>query len=1401
MTIQRTVVLGLFWVCVLGTQAAAQSTLACPIVSSNTSFTGTGLQSDCAAGTTPCTTKTGISWDGTNNVLSLPVSAGNFQSPPGSAVAANVYFAAPADYDRDGWDDFAAADSFDKIYMMRNQTITCSTGSCSGSSSVAPTVQTIAASWWTTLTHVRPAAFRARTTTGGSDAPLKTGFTSNYPSGLTAGGTGFGMTPMAAGDFDGDGWPDFVAISNTTYDGSGIIMWPTAARLYLNTKNCHLTADTAPNIAPCGIGALCTNQDTNGACHVSSGGAVTNGTAYAESNLSCTNTNTCPYYRPTFATYDLKTGAAVSSVGGAALSTPTTTTPGDFGPIGHPVQNMVVVDWDGDGDLDILYGHSTGTCPGSLCSTAGYKFFAGIDVWKNDCAQSAQWSAASKSCAGHIPQFSHTMGTGTCTGTGNAACANADTLYPSTSHNTTTVNPNTNFGFDVSGKEAPGFAYVDIDADGDLDLVVGSPGCCQTNGNEGKRLRIFKGTSNSATVHTLDTANPLVLSTNSAGHPGFQGGLTGVFVYDFSGDGYPDIITGSDSFGYDSNNGGRTRYWKNTGVAATPFGTAWPTCSATPSTCASCSATCNPDATTKISESCGDNSCTKNLGATPPTFPDFDMGLLLDYDHDPYSTKDIVFTNGNTSDEFYIFPNRADSANYAGCGTAASGTLAIPNSELTVSGACITPSSTTPAGTSITYQLNNESPANWVTACTQTSTGYSPALVGGQCCVTFPNITGRSVQWQAKFDANTADAGGCTAGTTSPTITSVGANYTYTSASQHYKAGVIVSDGVSYVGSFTQPGNRGHLYATAAGLTTTYYDFATKLDALATRYIYTADNTGATSVSRITFSPTSPSTTLQSRVGASSAAEATNIINWVLSARFGINNSGTAPTKLGAVLDSTPAILNKPYRPTWYSFLTSSDKTLYDTFTTAQSTRVPLLLFASMDGMIHAVMTIPTLIADTHNGQEAWAFVPPFIASSMKSDYTSSCTPSCAAGTLAITSYPDGSPTLLDYKKASGTIATAAIIGDGGGGTSVTALDVTSTVAASPSFATSGPTPMWSWQPGGAAAGKAISKSGVARTLISGVEKFVVVTGTGINAADASKGKIVSGYNLETGAKLWDFEMQCALTSDITIFETDDTGETGLPQIDGYADRAVFADYCGNVYKINPGQDLSGGYMDNTGYGTISIGLSNGKNRYALFSTTSTSGAIGAARPIANAIGAKTDTTTDMVLFFGTGGLETFDTTQTNEFYAVYAKNGTIRNKITGSCTSSPVKCEKFYGGVVITPDTVILSKSTDAVIGGVGACDFGTTHIMFRALNTLASVQDITQIASQAIAAVSGPLYGDAGAIYFATVSGEVKRLGQPRASTAGADSAGGTLNGMGATELTGANSPFTLMGWRVVL
>jgi hypothetical protein len=1374
--------------------ASAQS-LVCPVTTSNTSFSGTTASTDCSATiTTGCTSKAGVVFNGTTSLLTLPGSGGNFQRPPGDTFQDSVYYASAGDFDKDGWTDFVAITATDDVYVMRNQTITCDMSGCTGGTSTAPSVASITTAQWSVLTNQRKMQFRRPYSSAGTARSIK----------ASSGGSNT-EEPVVSGDFDGDGWTDFVVVSDTGNTG-GNPRWPTAARLFLNTKNCH----DASNV-PCGVGMLCGTQTSNGVC--SGGSTAGSGTAWADTQLSCTNSSasSCQKYYPTFASYDARTGAAVTGNGTTSSTTtisPSTTNPGDFGPIGHSASNTFALDFDGDGDIDFLMAHSGGTCPSGLCATAGRVIYPGIDVWLNDCAQSGSWNATTKSCAGYIPRFSR--GTSFCT-SGSAACNDPQSLIPSTSHNNSTILPNANINFDVDPRQNVAFAYVDIDNDNDYDLVVGSPGCCTTGSNAPYQLRVYKGTSNSKTVHMLDTSNPINLSTTSSTYPGFTGSATAILASDFSGDGYADFMVAGEGAAISVSKTG-VFYWKNSGNSATPFGASWPTCTGVPTTCASgCSTTCNPSpqvlamADTSSTNPTGSSHSTLTYNLNPgtstgnplglPVFGDFDTGILMDYDHDPSNTQDMILTNGNDVNQFYLFANRATPSIVAACGTVVSGTLPPPNGESTVSGACLTPSATVPSGTSITYYLNNESPANYVMACRQTGTStFSPALTGGQCCVSFTNITGRTITWKAVMDSNTTDGTDvCTAtGTTSPSISSVAANYTYTAADQHYKAGVVVYDGITYSGTFTQPGNRGHFYALAAGTGSKYYDFATSLDAQSSRNIYLT-NESATST-RLDFVPTSPSSTLQSALGSTTAAAATNTINWVLSARFGSTANGFAYTKLGAVQNSTPAILAPPFLPKWYGFLSLQEKSPYDTFQATYKTRLPLVLFASMDGMLHAVISAASNISESHNGTEAWGFIPPGVAKNMQSDYTAS-----QSGTLTVTSYPDGSPALVDFKKANGTIASAAIFSGGDGSKATTVLDVTDTISSAFSVSGKGPLPMWSAEV--PSAGLAKSKPGVARVKIAGNEAYVLVAGSGTIASDANAGKIVVGYNLETGAVLWKYEMMCPLTSDITTFDTDDTGtyEPGSPLLDGFADRAVFADNCGYVYKVNPGQDLSGGWMGNSGYGPITLAAANGVSRTALFSTASTSGALGSQRPIVGALGALADNTTDMVLFFGTGGVESQSTSLVNEFYAIYAKSGVIRSKVTGTCSGG--RCEKFYGGVVVTTDSVIVARSVDPVIGS-GSCDFGSGTVTAFGLNSpFSQVFNLTSIAGVAMKAISSPLFGDAGAIYFATADGKVDRVGTPRATSAGADSTAGATQQSGSTTTTYTNGPLTFLGWRNVL
>ncbi|MBK9036125.1 MAG: VCBS repeat-containing protein [Myxococcales bacterium] len=905
----------------------------------------------------------------------------------------------------------------------------------------------------------------------------------------------------------------------------------------------------------------------------------------------------------------------------------------------------------------------------------------------------------------------------------------------------------TSMGMGASGTaRSPVFSYSDIDGDGFLDLVAGSPACCSTAGD---RLRIWKGQSGGGLASTSQSVT-------------FQGGATVVFLHDFSGDGKVDLVVGTDNFNYNANHGGDSFYWVNNGTA-TPF-------SDTPMQLTT------HDDTTLI---------------------DYDVGFMFDYDHDPSGTMDLMIADGNHTGSFFIQANRV-AASYVECGTAASGVVdlgALSSTEMVVTAARIHPTYSLNGG-SIAFYLSNETPENWVlaTACPDTS---------GDLCVSFPHPVGRDVRWKVEMCSNSFH-------TQTPILTNVSATFDYTAAREHFRAGVIVSDGVAYLGGFRQPGDRGHLFAVNAGLSQTYWDATDSIDGVSdsARKIYTSNTSGT---SRLDFTTSNASnTSLIATMGAADGAQVATVVDWVRSARFGVGNDGINKSRVGAIENSTPAVLTKPGFPIWYVYAGAADKLRHQSFQTAQAARRNLILFGSKDGMIHAVQTMPTAMTTSPSGTEAWAFVPPKVASGMIADYTSSV----SAGITQIGSYPDGSPTVADYRKADGNFATAVVMSSGAGGKSLMALDVTSTISASGTV--TGPTPMWTVVPGEADAGQGFSKPAVARVLLNGVEKFIAVAATGIGydnpTAPFTKGRIVSAYDMATGRLLWKFQAKCAITSDIATFETDDDLEQGAPTFNGYADRAVFADACGYVYKVEPGRDLDGAWNDNTGLGAIAVdgatttqpdGSLVTTPQYALFSSKLTSGALAAESPIAGTLAVRSDSTTRVVLFFGTGGLESHAVTEANEFYGIYADTGEIRSKMTGACAGS--MCEKFYGGAVVTTQQVIFTRTTDPAVG-TSTCDTGSTKVAAVSLEAGSGDAFAVDFTQDIASAVMGALYGDAGALYFATLAGDVSRIGTPRSADAGGDSASTTISpfGQGNESATvgtvGTNTPLTLLGWRQV-
>lgn len=893
-----------------------------------------------------------------------------------------------------------------------------------------------------------------------------------------------------------------------------------------------------------------------------------------------------------------------------------------------------------------------------------------------------------------------------------------------------------------SSARLPVFAYGDVNGDTFPDLVAGAPSCCTVADN---RLRLWLGVSGGGLSTTPQSI-------------AFDGGATVVFLADFSGDGQKDLIVGTDNFNFNSGSGANSFYWVNNGTA-TPFS----------------------DAPTQLTSHDDTN------------LPDFDVGFPFDYDHDPNNTVDLMIADGNHSTRFYIQANRTV-AQYVTCGEVASGLIdlgPLASSEMVVTSARLKPVYELNGG-SINFYMSNEDPPNWVlaTACPDSS---------GDLCATFPRPVGREVRWKAEMCANSNK-------TQSPTLTSVDATFDYTEAREHFRAGAIVKDGVVYLGGFRQPGDRGHLFAVDAALSQTYWDVADGIDDASdsARNIFTADVTSTTRLPFTVLNATDPD--LQTTLTAASSSQAAQVIDWVRSKRFGVGNTGIERSRLGAIETSTPSIMGPPGIPIWYIYASAIDQQRHTAFAAAHANRPTLLMFGAKDGMIHAVRSETTAMTVSPSGEEAWAYIPPKIASGMIADFTDSLT----AGATQVSSYPDGSPTVADYRRSDGTWGTTAIVASGNGGKSVAAIDVTSTITSTGTVV--GPTPMWNVVPGDADAGQANAKVAMARVLIAGTERYIAIAATGIAfdnpTAPYTKGRIVSAYDVATGEHLWKFQAQCAVTTDVTVFETDDELEPGAPTVNGFMDRVVFADACGYVYKLDPARDLDGEWNVNTGMGTIAIDdagtAPDQVPQYALFSTELSANALGEASPIAGTLAVRADATTRVAIFFGTGGLENHPVSEANEFYAIYADNGAMRSKLAGACNSG--RCEKFYGGAVVTADQVIITRTVDPDVAS-SSCDVGSTKVTGLDLDADADGDFTTDFETTVGSAVMGALYGDAGAVYFATLGGDLSRIGTPRAAAAGDDSTSSTPpspygygNENSSADQVGTNTPLALYGWRQV-
>lgn len=503
------------------------------------------------------------------------------------------------------------------------------------------------------------------------------------------------------------------------------------------------------------------------------------------------------------------------------------------------------------------------------------------------------------------------------------------------------------------------------------------------------------------------------------------------------------------------------------------------------------------------------------------------------------------------------------------------------------------------------------------------------------------------------------------------------------------------------------------------------------------------------------------------------STNADTIISWYRGARFGaLGVSDTKDEKLGGIENSTPAILVPPSEPSWYNFntVTAAEKvgaasvgnctassttpfqpdtsaplmtfTTYsndgiDCFKSRNASRPELVLVGSRDGMLHAFAGAANVTGGS-GGQERWAFVPRSVVSYLPNDRaTNICTSATGCGNGTELAFIDGSPTLGDVKmpwppsvivgsgsEGAANWRTVAIVGQGGGGNRVFALDVTDTVNADGTIK-EGPIPLWEFTD--EELGNTRSKPAILRL---GSSDYVTVFASGLGNS-AAAGDTVFMIDIDSGQERarWSIDESGTYIS-TAIVAVDTADADGVRDIDAVVDYLFFGDSKGRLWRLKVGTNSltadgveglgalhSPALASNPIFSTLKSADAGDCTQRSLTSTTGK-----CETPIVGGLAARQNSAKQLIVYFATGGLDSVDGTATGNYqwvYALQAGRSNANNSSLGRLDQGAAlgkfpflyKGERSFSGPVALESQLVVATAR-AYGGDSTACDVGSGAI-----------------------------------------------------------------------------------------